>query len=183
MGLRFPSVSITWNCKLPCYTPSGMGLRLPSVSTTWNCTLLVLWVQVGARGPIPFLPRVAGSSAGVCVSNCWGRPFLPLTGTGIHPVASNEAVEIANISTTPERRAEDLRARKARLKRPFVNRDKERKVLPSWTACNARYNSSYLSKLAVFRACLNGLWSEESKVLECPAQPCLILGPYSARLL
>ena len=44
----------------------------------------------------------------------------------------NEAMEIADISITPEQRAEDLRAREAPLKRPFVYRDKEWKVLSSY---------------------------------------------------
>ena len=32
MGLRLPSVSITWNCTQSCYMPSGVRLRFPSVS-------------------------------------------------------------------------------------------------------------------------------------------------------
>ena len=47
-----------------------------------------------------------------CASALPGRSF-----PRIHPMASNKAVEIADISTTPERRAEDLRAQEAQLRR------------------------------------------------------------------
>ena len=99
-GLRFPSVSITWNCKLSCYMPSGVGLRLPSVSTTWNCTLLI---SIGpGRGPRPHTlhPPLSKLLSEVCVGASHGRRFLSLIGAGICPVASYEAVEIANISTS-----------------------------------------------------------------------------------
>ena len=95
LGLRLSSVSITWNCKLSCYMPSGVELRLPSVSTIWNCTLLILMGP--GRGPQPHtLPHLAGCLAGVRVRTSWERHFLPLIGAGVCPVASYKAVEIAD---------------------------------------------------------------------------------------
>ena len=77
MGLRFPSDSITWNCKLPCYMPSSVGLRSPSVSTTWNCTLLIL-VRPG-RGPRPHIlpPPLSRLLSRALRQHCLGEAFSP----------------------------------------------------------------------------------------------------------
>ena len=57
-------------------------------------------------------------------------PLLTLTGSVMLSMVGNQAVKIANISTALERRADDLRTWKVRLRRPSVHYNKKWKILP-----------------------------------------------------